>query len=282
MKNQVNAFLKYLNLPEENSFFLIGGPCVVENEATTLHTAEKLKKICAELKVPFIFKSSYRKANRTKLDSFETIGIDKALKILQKAKTELEIKILTDFHNPNEITLISEVADVIQIPAFLCRQTDMLKAAALSKKPVNLKKGQFMSGYSILFSANKIKSFGNSQILITERGNFFGYTDLVVDFRNLLIISKSGYIPVIDATHSLQTPNLMEGYSGGKREFAEVIARCGIVSGSYGVFMEIHPDPSSALSDKDTQIPLNIVKDLLQNLKKIWDVISQLHFVSIA
>ncbi len=275
---EIMAELGYAN---SDRFLFIGGPCVVEGYDVCMRTAEELLSVCNGLGIPYVFKSSYRKANRTSPHSFETIGIDKALNILRQIKEKLHCPILTDIHSVEEANMVADFVDIIQIPAFLCRQTDILVAAAKTGKIVNIKKGQFTSAFSILMSAEKVKLAGNTKVMITERGNSFGYTDLIVDFRNIRKITEKGIPAIIDATHSLQKPNTEAGYSRGEREYAEVIARCGIVVGACGVFMEVHPDPSSALSDKETQIPLNSIKSILVNLNAIWETVKNLSFVAL-
>lgn len=254
------------------NFFLIAGPCAVESENLTLQIAKEIKAICQELSIPFIFKASYKKANRSKLDSFSGIGDEKALKILSKVKDQLDVPITTDIHSAEEAVLAAEHVDVLQIPAFLCRQTELLQAAAKTGKIVNVKKGQFLNAHSMKFAADKIAATGNHNILLTERGSFFGYQDLVVDFRNIKIMDSFGYPVVYDATHSLQMPNQSSGVTSGKPELISHMSKVAIASGVKGLFIETHPDPSQALSDGANMLPLSLLKNLLENLVKIYQV----------
>ncbi len=253
-------------------FVLIAGPCVVESESLVLYTAEKLKEITSELKIPLVFKSSYKKANRTSLDSFSTLGIVEALEILAKVKKELDVPILTDIHKEEEAHTVSAVADILQIPAFLCRQTDLLLAAGQTGKIVNIKKGQFLSPGDMKHAVKKVESTGNRKILLTERGSTFGYNNLVVDMRSLKIMSDLGYPVIMDATHSVQIPG-GEGVTGGSPEFIEPLARAASAVGIDGLFLEVHPDPERALSDSASQLHLNSVKGLLQVIQKIDSII---------
>ncbi len=245
---------------------LIAGPCVVEDWETILSTATTIQQICTRYGLPFIFKSSYRKANRTSKDSFSSIGDDEALSILLKVKKELGIPILTDIHSPEEAIPASEVVDIIQIPAFLCRQTALLEAAGRTMKAVNVKKGQFLSPYEMTQVSQKIASTGNNRILLTERGTTFGYNNLVVDMRSLEIMKRSGYPVVMDATHSIQLPggNLKE--SGGQPEFIFPIARAAVAVGCDALFVETHPDPARSLSDAASQLKLSLLEDLIKQV----------------
>lgn len=254
------------------NFFLIAGPCAVESEELTLQIAKEIKAICHELAIPFIFKASYKKANRSKLDSFTGIGDEKALKILSKVRAEMHVPVTTDIHSADEAALAAEHVDVLQIPAFLCRQTELLQAAAKTGKIVNVKKGQFLSAHSMKFAADKITATGNHDILLTERGSFFGYQDLVVDFRNIKIMDSFGYPVVYDATHSLQMPNQSSGVTSGKPELIAHMSKVAIASGVKGLFIETHPEPSKALSDGANMLPLPLLKNLLENLVKIYQV----------
>lgn len=247
----------------------MAGPCVVESRKMTMDIAEKLIEITTELQIPFIFKASYRKANRTSSKSFTGLGDKKALDILGEVKSKLKVPIVTDIHLPEEAAMAAEYADVLQIPAFLCRQTDLLVAAALTGKPVNIKKGQFLSAQSMEFAAQKVKEAGNNQIMLTERGTFLGYGDLVVDFRSIPIMKGLGYPVILDCTHSLQQPNTGHGVTGGLPQFIEMMAKAGIVAGADGIFIETHPNPSKALSDGANMLPLKDIKSLLIKLKKI-------------
>ncbi len=250
-------------------FFLIAGPCVVENEAVTTEIAQKVYTMCKELKIPFIFKASYRKANRSKLSSFTGIGDKKALEIITDIGKSLDILTLTDIHSPQEAALASKYTDILQIPAFLCRQTDLLVAAAQTGKIVNIKKGQFMSASSMGFAVDKIKQSGNNQIMLTERGSMFGYNDLVVDFRNITLMKRFDVPVVMDVTHALQKPNQEKGVTGGQPEMIETIAKAAIATGADGIFIETHPKPHEAHSDGDNMLPLNQLYELLKKLIKI-------------
>ena len=250
-------------------FFLIAGPCVVEGEEITLFIAREIKKICTELGIPFYFKASYKKANRSSLNSFTGIGNQEALAVLAKVKADLDLPIVTDIHTEQEAAWAAQVADVLQIPAFLCRQTDLLVAAAKTGKIVNIKKGQFMSPEAMRFAVEKVRAAGNEQVLITERGTSFGYTDLVVDFRGIKELKKNGCPVVFDATHSLQQPNQPKGVTGGRPDLIETMAKAAVAVGYDGLFMETHPEPSKALSDGANMLPLNQLHDLLVKLLRI-------------
>lgn len=251
---------------------LIAGPCVIEGEEITLKTAEEIKKITSELGIPFIFKSSYRKANRTSLDSFTGLNEDMALKILQKAKDSLSVPILTDIHTESEAERISCVADVLQIPAFLCRQTDLLIAAGKTGRAVNIKKGQFLAPEDMKHAAEKVASTGNKNVMLTERGTTFGYHNLVVDMRSLVIMRELGYPVVMDATHAVQIPS-QGGISGGQPKFIPPIARAAVAVGIDALFMEVHPDPAHALSDAASQFPLSKLRDLLSGIQKLDEAV---------
>jgi 2-dehydro-3-deoxyphosphooctonate aldolase (KDO 8-P synthase) len=252
-----------------DTFFLIAGPCVVESEEICFEIAAQLVAITNELNIPFIFKASYKKANRTKLDSFTTIGEEKALQILADVKAHFNIPILTDVHETTDCDKVKDIVDIIQIPAFLCRQTELLIAAGNTGKTVNIKKGQFVSAEMMQFAVDKVLSTGNNNILLTERGTMFGYNDLLVDFRNIPLMQQTGFPVVFDATHSVQQPNKSDGISGGKPEFIETLAKCAIAAGADGIFLETHPNPSKALSDGTNMLALSEVKGLLEKLVKI-------------
>jgi 2-dehydro-3-deoxyphosphooctonate aldolase (KDO 8-P synthase) len=254
---------------------LIAGPCVIESEKIVLHTCEKIKEITAKVKIPFIFKSSYSKANRLSAESYSGPGMSKGLKILGKAKKELDVPILTDIHNPEEAEPVAEVANVIQIPAFLCRQTDLVLAAAKTGKAINIKKGQFMAPEDMGSIAKKIEFVGNHNILLTERGTFFGYHNLVVDMRSLVIMRSLGYPVVFDATHSLQLPGSGGGFSGGQPQFILPLARAAVACGCDALFIETHPDVKNALCDKDSMLPLEKLEELLIQVVKIDKVIKE-------
>ncbi|MCX7954993.1 MAG: 3-deoxy-8-phosphooctulonate synthase [Bacteroidales bacterium] len=260
-------YQKIKNLKE--TFFVIAGPCVVENENITLLIAEKLKEITQKLNLFLIFKASYKKANRTSIHSFTTIGEIEALKILEKVKTHFELPILTDIHSAEELNFAAAVVDVLQIPAFLCRQTDLLIAAGKTMLPVNIKKGQFASPITMKFALEKVYSTGNHQVLLTERGTFFGYSDLVVDFRSIPLMKSFNVPVVLDITHSLQQPNLNNGVTGGLPQYAETLAKAGIAVGVDGIFFETHIDPSKALSDGANMIEISMVEQLLFKLIKL-------------
>ena len=260
---------KELNLKHLNNFLLISGPCVVESKSIVFKTCEMLKKVTDKLKIPFIFKSSYIKANRTSSDSFRTIGVDKALSILADLKKEFNVPVLTDIHSEIEVEIAAEVADVLQIPAFLCRQTDLLEAAGESGKIVNIKKGQFLAPDDMKYQAEKVAATGNKKILLTERGTTFGYNNLVVDMRGLVIMKRSGYPVIFDATHSIQMPSKEKGVSGGNPEFIMPLARAAAAVGVDGFFIETHPDPKKALSDASSMMKLDKMENLLLQLKEL-------------
>lgn len=251
------------------NFFLIAGPCVVEGEEITLRIAREIKAICSELEIPFLFKASYKKANRSSLHSFTGIGNEEALAVLRKVKETLDVPIVTDIHTEPEAAWAAEVADVLQIPAFLCRQTDLLVAAAQTGKFINIKKGQFLSPEAMRFAVEKVRDAGNSNVMVTERGTSFGYQDLIVDFRGIKALKENRCPVVLDCTHSLQQPNQSTGVTGGRPDLIETIAKAGVAVGFDGLFMETHPDPSQALSDGANMLPLSELKSLLVQLLKI-------------
>jgi 2-dehydro-3-deoxyphosphooctonate aldolase (KDO 8-P synthase) len=248
---------------------LIAGPCVIESYETARAIAAEMKAISADLELPFIFKASYDKANRTSAASFRGPGMEDGLRILAEIKKEFDVPVLSDIHRIREIPAASRVLDIIQIPAFLCRQTDMVIEAARSAKVLNVKKGQFLAPWDIENVVEKIVSAGNRNILITERGTMFGYNNLVVDFRGLMIMRQSGYPIIFDATHSVQLPGGAGGSSGGQREFAPVLARAAVAAGVDGIFMEVHQNPDRALCDGPNSLRLDTVKNLLSQLKSI-------------
>jgi len=253
-------------------FVLIAGPCVVEDESTTLKTAEHIKQITTELNIPYIFKSSYKKANRTSVKSFVGLDFDQALKILEKVKKEFELPLLTDIHTEQEISSVTQVVDVIQIPAFLCRQTELLIAAGKTGKVVNIKKGQFLAPDDMKHVVEKIESTGNRNVLLTERGTTFGYHNLVVDMRAIEIMKEFGYPVIMDATHAVQIPS-QGGVSGGESRYIPTLAKAAAAVGIDGLFLEVHPEPAKALSDAASQLPLNNLKQLLTIVKKIDQVV---------
>lgn len=252
-----------------NTFFLIAGPCVVESEDICFEIAEQLVAVTTALNIPFVFKASFKKANRSKLDSFSTIGEEKALQILSDVKSRFGVQILTDVHETTDCDKVKDIADIIQIPAFLCRQTELLIAAGKTGKTINIKKGQFVNADMMRHAAAKVASTGNPNIWLTERGTMFGYNDLMVDFRNIPLMKQLGYPVVFDATHSVQQPNGSNGISGGKPEFIETLAKCAIAAGVDGIFLETHPNPGKALSDGTNMLPLNEVQLLLEKLLRI-------------
>ena len=253
----------------KDRFFLIAGPCVIESEELVFETAKRLKEITNKLNLDFVFKTSYDKANRTSIKSFRGPGLEKGLEIIKKLKRQLNIKVLTDVHDVHDVEKVAEVVDVIQIPAFLSRQTDLILEVSKTGKIVNVKKAQFMAPWDIKFVIEKIESVGNRNIWITERGYIFGYNNLVVDFRSIVIMKKFGYPIIYDATHSLQKPSAGNGFSGGEREFIPYLARAAVAVGIDGLFMEVHPNPEKALSDAQTQYPLDQLENLLKQLIEI-------------
>lgn len=256
-----------------SGLFLIAGPCAVEDEDTCMHIAAKVKAICTSLDIKYIFKASYRKANRSRLDSFTGIGDEKALNIIRRVGETYELPTTTDIHSVEEAKMAAEYVDILQIPAFLCRQTDLLVAAAETGKIVNIKKGQFLSPEAMQFAAAKVKESGNNQILLTERGTTFGYGDLVVDFRGIPIMQKLGYPVILDCTHAMQKPNSGSGVTGGVPEFINTIAKAGVAAGVNGLFVETHPNPSVAKSDSANMLPLDEMEDILRALVNIKSAI---------
>ncbi len=274
MKN----FLKdipYINHTTSGQFFLLAGPCVIESEEMAFEIATKIKKITDKLEIPFVFKGSYRKANRSRLDSFTGIGDEKALKILQKISHDLKVPVVTDIHTAEEAEMAAKYVDILQIPAFLCRQTDLLIAAAKTGKVVNVKKGQFLAAGAMEHAAKKISDSGNEKIMLTDRGTMFGYQDLIVDFRSIPEMRKIGYPAVMDVTHSLQQPNQTEGISGGRPDMIETIAKGAIAVGADGLFIETHPNPAEAKSDATNMLQLDLLEDLLTKLAAIRKVVNQ-------
>jgi 2-dehydro-3-deoxyphosphooctonate aldolase (KDO 8-P synthase) len=249
-----------------NNFFLIAGPCVVENEDMVMQISEKVYSICKRLEIPYIFKASYRKANRTSASSFTGIGDHEALQLINTAGKKLIIPTTTDIHTAAEAAIAAEYVDVLQVPAFLCRQTDLLLAAAATNKIVNVKKGQFVSGPAMKFAVDKIKQAGNENVWLTERGNSFGYQDLIVDYRNITWMKEIGVPVVMDCTHSLQQPNQTSGITGGNPQLIETIAKAAIATGADGLFIETHPEPSKAKSDGANMLRLDLLEPLLEKL----------------
>lgn len=264
----------YNKLSNSSTFFLLAGPCVIEDEKSPLEIAEILKDITQRLQIPFVFKASYRKANRSRLDSFTGIGDEKALKVLSEIKKRFDLPIITDIHECKEVDMVSQVADILQIPAFLCRQTDLLVTAAKSQKIVNIKKGQFLSAESMRFTLDKVLQSGNDKVMLTDRGTFFGYQDLIVDIRSIPIMKSFDCPVVMDITHSLQKPNQTAGVSGGDPQMIETIARASISVGADGIFMETHPNPETAKSDGKNMLQLSQVEPLLKKLKQLKDLVN--------
>lgn len=258
---------------DSNNFLLIAGPCVVENRDLVMHVAERILQLSDQYAVPFIFKSSYRKANRSRLDSFAGIGDEKALKILAEVGSTFSLPVITDIHSPEEAAMAAEFVDVLQIPAFLCRQTELLLAAAETGKTISVKKGQFLSPGSMKFAVDKIRSRGNEKVMITERGTTFGYQDLIVDFRGIPEMKALGVPVILDVTHSLQQPNQEAGVTGGRPEQIETLARAGIAVGVDGIFIETHPEPAKALSDGSNMLKLDLLGDLLKKLIRLRDAV---------
>lgn len=270
------SFIPKLKYLADNNFFLMAGPCCIEGEEMAFEIADKMVAICDKLRIPYIFKGSYRKANRSRLDSFSGIGDEKALDILKRVGEKYNIPVVTDIHSASEADMAAKYVDVIQIPAFLCRQTDILVAAAKTGKVVNIKKGQFISPESMKFAAGKIKECGNDKILLTDRGTEFGYQDLIVDYRGIPTMQKIGYPVVLDITHSLQQPNQTSGVTGGNPDMIETIARAGIAVGADGLFMETHMDPSVAKSDGANMLRLDLAEALLTKLVKLRKTVVEL------
>jgi 2-dehydro-3-deoxyphosphooctonate aldolase (KDO 8-P synthase) len=260
-------------LTNSDNFFLLAGPCVIEGEDMALRIAEKITEITTRLQIPYVFKGSYRKANRSRLDSFTGIGDEKALKILRKVGETFGVPTVTDIHETHEAAMAAEYVDVLQIPAFLCRQTDLLVAAAQTGKIVNIKKGQFLSPGAMQFAAQKVVDAGNRQVMLTERGTTFGYTDLVVDYRGIPQMQAFGFPVVMDVTHSLQQPNQTSGVTGGMPALIETIAKAAIAVGADGLFIETHPEPAVAKSDGANMLQLDLLEGLLTRLVRIREAI---------
>lgn len=267
--------IERLQASSDNNFFLLAGPCVIEGEAMAMEIAEKALEITTRLNIPYVFKGSYRKANRSRLDSFTGIGDEKALAILRKVGDTYHIPVVTDIHTPAEADVAAQYVDVLQIPAFLCRQTDLLVSAARTGRMVNIKKGQFLSPESMEHAVQKVRDTGNNDVTITDRGTFFGYQDLVVDFRGIPVMRR--FAPVImDITHSLQQPNQSSGVTGGKPELIETIARAAIATGVDGIFLETHQNPAVAKSDGANMLPLDRLEGLLTRLTALRHAVNRL------
>lgn len=261
--------IEYLKSSKANNFFLLAGPCVIEGEEMALDIAEKMVKITSQLDIPYVFKGSYRKANRSRIDSFTGIGDEKALKVLKKVRDTFGIPIVTDIHAAEEAAMAAEYVDILQIPAFLCRQSDLLIAAAKTGKVVNIKKGQFLAPEAMKFAAQKVIESGNDQVLLTDRGTTFGYQDLIIDYRGIPKMQETGCPVILDITHSLQQPNTTSGVTGGLPHLIETVAKAGIAVGVDGIFMETHQNPSVAKSDGANMLPLAQVESLLEKLVRI-------------
>lgn len=266
----------YLASSSSNNFFLLAGPCVIEGEEMAMEIADTISQVTRRLNIPYVFKGSYRKANRSRIDSFTGIGDLEALAILRKVKERFGIPVVTDIHSPEEAEMAAEYVDILQIPAFLCRQTDLLVAAARTGKMVNIKKGQFLSPEAMSFAVQKVRDAGNMQVAITERGTSFGYTDLIVDYRGIPEMRKNGCPVILDATHSLQQPNQPHGVTGGRPDLIETIARAGIATGCNGLFIETHPTPATAKSDGANMLPLDRIGRLLENLTAIRQTVNRI------
>ncbi len=261
--------IQNLQYTSSGNFFLMAGPCAIESEEMALRIADKIVNITDRLEIPYIFKGSYRKANRSRVDSFTGIGDEKALKILEKIGKEFDIPTVTDIHESHEAEMAAAYVDVLQIPAFLCRQTELLIAAAKTNKVINIKKGQFLSASSMQFAVDKVKDAGNDHVILTDRGNTFGYQDMVVDFRGIPEMQSFKVPVVMDCTHSLQQPNQLSGVTGGKPALIETIAKAAIAVGTDGLFIETHPDPANAKSDGANMLNLDLLEDLLKKLVRI-------------
>jgi 2-dehydro-3-deoxyphosphooctonate aldolase (KDO 8-P synthase) len=265
----ISDFIPGIRSSSHNNFFLLAGPCVVESREMVMETAGHIASIAEDLDIPFVFKASYRKANRSRMDSFSGIGDEKALKILAEVKEQYRIPVVTDIHSVEEAAMAAVYVDVLQIPAFLSRQTDLLLAAAATGRTVVVKKGQFLSPASMKFVIEKVRNSGNKKVIVAERGTMFGYQDLVVDFRGIPEMQSFQVPVVLDVTHSLQAPNQTEGVTGGRPDMIETIARAGVAAGVDGGFIETHPDPASALSDGANMLPLSQLKELLIKLVQL-------------
>ena len=267
-----------INFIESGNFLLIAGPCVVESEEIVFETAGHLKRLSEKYQIPFVFKSSYRKANRSRGDSFSGIGDINALKILAEVRKRYSVPVITDIHNPDEAETAAKYVDILQIPAFLCRQTDLLAAAARTGKWINIKKGQFLSGSSMKYAVEKVRESGNNNIMLTDRGNMYGYQDIVVDFRNIPVMKQIGVPVIMDITHSLQQPNQEQGISGGQPEMIETLGKAAISVGADGIFIETHPNPVLAKSDGANMLKLSGMDDLLNKLIALRKTINSFNY----
>lgn len=274
MQNYLEQLFEHQQYDNKN-FFLIAGPCVVEGEEIVFKIAEKVAEICKKFRVPYILKASYKKANRTSASSFTGIGDKLALNILKETGKKLSLPTTTDFHTAEEAAMAADYVDILQIPAFLCRQTEMLEAAARTGKVVNVKKGQFLNGDSMKFAVQKIEKAGNNKVMLTERGNTFGYQDLIVDFRNIIEMKKNAVPVIMDCTHSLQQPNQPGGITGGNPQLIETIAKAAIATGADGLFIETHPDPANAKSDGANMLNLANLEKLIEKLVKLRSAVNK-------
>ena len=273
-KIEIVSYGKTFDLMNKSRLFLISGPCVVESEKLALEIARRVKRIAQSLRIPYIFKASYKKANRTSGESFRSIGVQNSLEILAKVREKVKVPVLTDVHSEIEAVIAADYADILQIPAFLSRQSDLLEAAGETGKIINIKKGQFLSPEDMKYQIKKVESTGNKKILITERGTTFGYHNLVVDMRSLSLMKKFNYPVVYDATHSLQMPSIENGISGGSPEMIFPVARAATAAGINGVFIETHPNPAKALSDSKSMLPLSKLEGLLKQLISIHKLVN--------
>ena len=273
----IDSISDYLASSSTGNFFLLAGPCVIEGEQMALDIAGNVSEICKRLNIPYVFKGSYRKANRSRIDSFTGIGDMEGIEILKKVRNTFSIPVVTDIHSAEEAGIAADYVDILQIPAFLCRQTDLLVAAASTGKMINIKKGQFLSPEAMKYAIQKVIDAGNEQVALTERGVTFGYQDLIVDFRGIPEMKKNGCPVILDVTHSLQQPNQTAGVTGGRPDMIETIARCGIAAGADGLFMETHPEPSKAKSDGANMLRLDLVSGLLERLTILRETINKIN-----
>lgn len=273
--------IKYLSSSSDNNFFLLAGPCVIEGEDMALEIAETVSGITKKLGIPYVFKGSYRKANRSRIDSFTGIGDQKALEILKKVRDRFKIPVVTDIHTADEAAIAAEYVDILQIPAFLCRQTDLLVAAAKTGKMVNIKKGQFLSPEAMRHAVQKVRDAGNSKVAVTERGTTFGYQDLIVDYRGIPEMKVNGCPVILDVTHSLQQPNQSAGVTGGRPDLIETVARCGIAAGADGLFMETHQNPMTAKSDGANMLRLDLLAPLLERLTILRQAVNKIDRIEV-
>lgn len=269
----IHTYLPNIKNADSSQFFLMAGPCAIEGEEIALRIAERIVKITDKYNIPYIFKGSYRKANRSRVDSFTGIGDEKALKILEKVGRTFGVPTVTDIHESGEAAVAAAYVDILQIPAFLCRQTELLVAAAQTGKVINIKKGQFLSASSMKFAVDKVRESGNDKVFLTDRGNTFGYQDLIVDFRGLPEMRSFDVPTVMDCTHSLQQPNQVSGITGGKPELIETIAKAAIAVGADGLFIETHPDPANAKSDGANMLHLDLLEGLIEKLVRVRQAI---------